>query len=131
MIGQVGVDLDPWLGIVLGVHLAGAAAHPPGPEELTVGRRGGSVAPVLREALAVMGVDDPGQCSTVVLVGEVPVVRPGQLRVADTLAGVRHPLETEVGGICKTRGEHGVGVVVLLSSEGRRVGKECVSTGAY
>src|SRR5260370_579911 len=80
-----------------------------------------------------MRVDDRGKRGPVVLSREVPVVGPGKLGVAHALAGVRHALEAEIGGVGEHGGEHRVRVVVgLAATQGapaRRLPRGAGSTG--
>lgn len=56
-VGQVAVDLEPWLLTVVGVVAAGVVAESTGPEELAVGGRGGAAAEHRREGFALLVVD--------------------------------------------------------------------------
>ena len=51
--------------------------------------------------MRLLGRDDAGERSTVVLFGEVPSGRPGKPAIAGDFAGLRHAREAEVGGVGK------------------------------
>ena len=83
-----------------------------------------AVAPMPRERLCVVDLDDPGQCRLVVLLAQVPALGPGELCVRNALAGVGHPLKPQIGGVGQNRGQDAARVLMDLSgsklSEHRR-----------
>ena len=70
---------------------------------------------MLGERLGVMDLDDLGQRRPIVLLAEIPAVRPGELGVGHALAGVGHALEAEVRGVGENRRQYAAWIVVDLA----------------
>ena len=70
---------------------------------------------MLGERLGVMDLDDLGQRRPIVLLAEIPAVRPGELSVGHALARVGHALEAEVRGVGENRRQYAAWIVVDLA----------------
>ncbi len=60
----------------------------------------------------MVGVDDGRQRSAIVLIAQIPGVRPGKLPVADALGGIGHLLHPQIAGIGEHGREHRIRIVV-------------------
>ena len=82
LVRDVGVEEFAWFGAILGVDVAGALSFASSPEALSIRGRCGSVAPVLRERLPGLGVDEFRQRRGVRFIADVPGLQPRELCIA-------------------------------------------------
>ena len=96
LVRDVGVKQPARLGPVLGVEVPGALGPSPGPEPLPIRRRGRTIAPVGREGVAQLRVDQFGQSQRVRIIPDVPSLQPGKLGGGAAGAGFGHLREAQV-----------------------------------
>ncbi len=115
LVRDVRVDQPAGFGTVLGVHVPGGLGFAAGPEALPVRGRGGPVAPLCGEGVAVLGVHQFRQRGAVGFVPDVGGLVAVQLGVADAGAGLGHLGQSQVDPVGEDRGEQELPVLGRLA----------------
>lgn len=122
LVRDVGIEFQARIVAVARVHLPGGIATLGRTEELSVGGRGGAVAPDRCSRQSVVGIDDLGQRRLVGLGTNIGIGGPDQLITRDALAGGRHAAEPEIGGIRQNHREQRV--LILAVFAGAQIGED-------
>jgi hypothetical protein len=75
------IEKNSWLTAVARIDLSRGFTAATSTEALSVGRGGGAFAPIRREGLLELGVDQLGQRSRIGLIANVPSLQPRKPRV--------------------------------------------------
>lgn len=112
----MGIEELARFGSVLGINVAGAFGFASSFEALPVRGRCSPVAPVLREGLPELSVDELGQGRGVGLVADVLGLQPREFRVAGSRAGFRHFGQAKVDCIAQDRGQQRYPVLCRIAT---------------
>lgn len=105
------VEFDARVLTVVQIYQSSDFATPARSKELAVRGGSGAAAPMSREGLAILRIDQAGKGQRIALFANVPIGRPAKLPPSRIATGLSHASEPEVDGIGQYRSEKSLPVL--------------------